>query len=102
MILPIAAIAILWLLLSRSNLMPKIKVTPGVVEKMASVALVLASLAVLIRGNVWAALVLFGAGLWLLGRASRWSLPSVRRSASRFPGCARRPSRWTTITRRGA
>ena len=71
MIFPIAAILILWFLLSRSNLLPKVRVSAATLEKTASVIAVLASFAVLLRGNVWAALVTFGIGLWLLGRASR-------------------------------
>ncbi len=71
MIYPLAATVILWFLLSRSNLLPKVRLAPGTLEKLASVLAVLGSLAILVRGNVWAALVTFGIGLWLLGRASR-------------------------------
>jgi DnaJ-domain-containing protein 1 len=50
----------------------------GTYEKLTSVVSVVAALAVLVRGNVWAALILFGVGLWLLGRGSR--LASGRRT----------------------
>ena len=73
MIVPLAAILVLWLALSKSGLLPKLGMVPGTYEKLASVAAVLAALFVLVRGNVWAALVLFGFGLWLLGRGARLS-----------------------------
>ena len=75
MLLPIAAIAVLGLMLLKSNLFAKLrsKVLPGVTEKAGSLAAVVASLVVLVHGNVWAALCLFGVGLWLLGRSSRRS-----------------------------
>ena len=79
MIYPLAATVILWFVLSRSNLLPKVKLAPGTLEKVASVAAVVASLAILVRGNVWAALVTFGIGLWLLGRASRAGGSAVAR-----------------------
>ena len=44
---------------------------PGTLEKLTSVASVVAALAILVRGNVWAALILFGVALWLLGRGGR-------------------------------
>ena len=73
MIFPLAALAILWLVVARSNILPRWLpgLTPGATEKIASVAAVLAALLVLVRGNVWVALLLFGTALWLLGRASR-------------------------------
>ena len=86
MIYPLAATVILWFLLSRSNLLPKVRLKPGTLEKVASVAAVLASFAILVRGNVWAALVAFGIGIWLLGRASR-------------PGGASAPHRSGTLSR---
>ena len=82
MIYPIAATLILWFLLSRSNLLPKVRVSPDALAKVVSVVVVLASFAVLLRGNVWAALVTFGLGLWLLGRASRRNATAVTRGAA--------------------
>ncbi len=83
MIYPIVATLILWLLLSRSNLLPKVRISAGVLEKVASVVAVLASFAVLLRGNVWAALITFGIGLWLLGRATRRDGRAIAREAGR-------------------
>ena len=73
MIYPIAAILLLWFLLSRADVLPRLsfRMRPGLFEKAASIGAVLAALLVLIRGNVWVALILFGVALWLLGRASR-------------------------------
>lgn len=73
MIFPLAAILILWLLLSRADVLPRVSfpMIPGLVERVASIGAVVAALLVLVRGNVWAALLLFGVALWLLGRASR-------------------------------
>ena len=82
MIYPLAATLILWLLLSRSNLLPKVRVSAATLGKITSVIAVLASFAVLWRGNVWAALGTFGIGLWLLGRASRRDGTAVTRRAS--------------------
>ncbi len=84
MIYPLAAIVILWLVLSRSGAFPRLlpAMTPGIAEKLTSVATVVAAIAVLLRGNVWAALLLFGVGLWLLGRASRRA-SSARTNVSR-------------------
>ena len=82
MIFPVAAILILWFLLSRSKLLPTIRLSTAAMEKIASVVAVLASFAVLLRGNVWAALITFGIGLWLLGRVSRQGRGAVVREAS--------------------
>ena len=73
MIVPLAALVILLLIASRSNTVMRLipKLTPGLTEKIASIGSVVAALAVLLHGNVWGALVLFGVSLWLLGRASR-------------------------------
>ena len=71
MIIPLAAILVLWLALSQSGLLPKFGMVPGTYEKLASVAAVVAAIVVLLRGNVWAALVMFGFGLWLLGLGTR-------------------------------
>lgn len=40
-------------------------------DKVVAVGIVVAALAVLVHGNVWAAFCLFGLSLWMLGRASR-------------------------------
>ena len=71
MIYPLAAIVVLWLVISRSKLASRLspRLTSDIVEKLASVGTVLAAMAVLVRGNVWVALLLFGLSLWLLGRA---------------------------------
>ncbi len=72
MIYPLAAMVLLWLLVSRSKAMSRLvpSLTPGLAEKFAAIGAVLAAIAVLVRGNVWVALLLFGLSLWLLGRAS--------------------------------
>lgn len=86
MIFPIAAILILWLLLSRADVLPRLSFTmsPGFPEKAASIGAVLVALLILMRGNVWLALTLFGVALWLLGRASRKSGGSATGKA--WPG----------------
>jgi hypothetical protein len=73
MIYPIAAVLILWLFLSRADVLPRfvLRMSPGLPEKFGSIGIVLVALLVLLRGNVWLALILFGAALWLLGRAAR-------------------------------
>lgn len=73
MIYPLAALLLLGFLLARSNVLPRLppRMTAGLPEKALSIGAVLAALAVLLRGNLWAALVLFGVALWLLGRATR-------------------------------
>jgi hypothetical protein len=72
MIYPLAALVVLWLISSRTKLYARLvpKATPGLAEKLASIGMVLAAIGVLVRGNVWVALLLFGVSLWLLGRAS--------------------------------
>ena len=84
MIFPLAAILVLWLVLSRTDVFPRLfpALAPGLYDKLSSVASVVAALAALLRGNVWAALLLFGIGLWLLGRASRRT-ESARTNVSR-------------------
>ena len=82
MIFPVAAILILWFCLSRADVLPRVslRMSPGLIEKAASIGAVLVALLLLLRGNVWAALVLFGVALWLLGRASRLLPKAVRPS----------------------
>ena len=72
-IVPFAALALLVLILSRSSGIRRLisRSAPGAMEKLTSVGAVLAAFAVLARGNVWVALVLFGVALYLLGKASR-------------------------------
>lgn len=84
MIFPLAAILILGLLLSRADVLPRVsfRMMPGLLEKVASIGAVVAALLVLVRGNVWAALLLFGVALWLLGRASS-KAPARRTNVSR-------------------
>ncbi len=76
MLLPIAAIAFLAYLLLRPSLSrPRSKRlrlptwSKAGVDKAMSVAIVAAALVVLIHGNVWAAVCLFGLSLWMLGRS---------------------------------
>lgn len=73
MLFPLAAIAVLLLMLSRAPFVARwrARILPGITEKAAAMAAVVASLAVLVHGNIWAALCLFGGALWLLGRSSR-------------------------------
>lgn len=73
MIVPLVALGLLWFFLARPGAIARLvrAVDPRASEKAASIALVVAALVVLGRGNAWAALLLFGAGLWLLGRAAR-------------------------------
>lgn len=73
MIYPLAALLLLGFLLARSNVFPRfpLRMTQGLPEKALSIGAVVAALFVLLRGNLWAALVLFGVALWLLGRANR-------------------------------
>jgi hypothetical protein len=72
MIVPIAAILVLWLLLSRADAFSRVRfrMSPAFSGKLASIGAVLLALIVLLRGEVWLALVLFGFALWLLGRSS--------------------------------
>lgn len=81
MIYPIAALVILWLCLSRADVLPlpSFRMSPGLPEKLASIGAVMVALLVLVRGNVWGALFLFGVALWLLGRASRRGASSAQR-----------------------
>lgn len=44
---------------------------PRLTEKAVSIGVVVLALAVLVRGNVYAALVIFAVSLWLLGRSTR-------------------------------
>lgn len=85
MIYPLAAIFVLWLLLSRADVLPRLpfRMTPGLTEKALSIAAVLAALLILVRGNVWVALAMFGVALWLLGRASRKAPPTRKMSRIR-------------------
>ena len=73
MIVPLAALLVLWLALSRSGLLPRLPpaMTSGLVQKIASVASAVAAIVALVHGNLWAALLIFGLGLWLLGRGGR-------------------------------
>ena len=77
MIVPIAAAAVLWFLLSRTGTAKRLLrgIHPDVPAKLVAIALVLAAILVLAHGNVWAALCLFGVSLWSLGRAGH--LPSA-------------------------
>lgn len=71
MIYPIAAIAVLWLLVSRADAFSRLfaAMRPRLPERAAAVLAVLAAVTVLLHGNVWPALCLFGLSLWLLGRS---------------------------------
>ena len=83
MILPLAALFVLGLILSRSTVGKRFFATvkPALTEKLASVGAVLAAFAILLHGNVWGALLLFGLALYLLGKASR--LGGARTNMSR-------------------
>lgn len=84
MIYPIAALVVMWLLLSRTPIFARMVERRGApfYGRIASVLTVCAALAVLLHGNLWAALCLFGVSLWLLGRASRAPLKAGRRPAN--------------------
>lgn len=76
MLLPIAAVAFLAYLLLRPSLARtwtrRLRLpapSKAGVDKAVSVAIVAAALVVLIHGNVWAAVCLFGLSLWMLGRS---------------------------------
>ena len=89
MIFPIAALALLWLLLSRTRTANRLIRTIGadLPAKLLPVVLVFAALLVLARGNVWAALCLFGLSLWSLGRGTRSNKPrhaDISRARSRL------------------
>lgn len=92
MFLPIAAVAFLAYLLLRPSLSRPLSRrmrlpdwSKGRVDKAGSVAIVVAALIVLIHGNVWAAVCLFGLSLWMLGRSGGTRSPSapiIQRSSS--------------------
>ena len=70
MIFPLAAVALLWFLLSQTQSAKRLirGMSPKVPAKALAIVLVVAAMLVLARGNVWAALCLFGLSLWQLGR----------------------------------
>ena len=72
MIVPLAAAALLWFLLSRTPAFTRLvrAIHPDVPAKLLAIALVVAALLTLAHGNVWAALCLFGVSLWSLGRGA--------------------------------
>lgn len=73
MIVPLAAAALLWLLLSQTRSAKRLLrlVLPELAAKLVAVLLVVLALLVAVHGNLWAALCLFGASLWSLGRTRR-------------------------------
>ncbi len=73
MIVPLAAAVLLWFLLVRTSTARRwlAAVLPQLPAKALAVALAMAAMLVAVRGNVWAALCLFGLSLWTLGRAGR-------------------------------
>ncbi len=81
MIVPLAAAALLWFLLSRTPTFTRLVrgIHPGVPAKLLAIVLVVAALLTLAHGNVWAALCLFGVSLWSLGRGA----PAPRRATTR-------------------
>ena len=85
MILPIAALALLWLLLSRTRVARRLlkRIDSDVSIKMFAIVLVVSALLVLAHGNVWAALCLFGVSLWTLGRGTRTPAASFQSNVSR-------------------
>ena len=91
MLLPVAAIAFLAYLLLRPSLARpwarRLRLpawSRAGVDKATSVAIVAAALAVLVHGNVWAAVCLFGLSLWMLGRSggARPATATIQRSAT--------------------
>ncbi len=117
MLLPIAAFAFLAYLLLRPALArPRARRWrlpawgKARVDKAVSVAIVAAALVVLIHGNVWAAVCLFGLSLWMLGRSGsrtpRPAVATVQRSLTvelaTNPGSGRRYARMTGGPHAGA
>ena len=84
MIVPLAAVALLWFLLSRTRTAKRLirGVGPKVPAKALAIVLVVAAMLVLARGNIWAALCLFGLSLWQLGQAARQMDPTPPRPAT--------------------
>ena len=83
MILPLAAFALLWFLLSRTRTAKRLirGISPKLPAKVVAIVLVIAAMLVLTRGNVWVALCLFGLSLWQLGQATRHIPTSASPSA---------------------
>jgi type IV secretory pathway TrbD component len=88
MIVLLAAAVLLWVTLSRPLVLSRAYATmkAALADKALSIVAVLAALVVLLRGNVWVALVFFGFALWLLGRATR---REGRRAAPHQPQVSR-------------
>ena len=84
MIVPLAAVALLWFLLSRTSTAKRLirGVHPKLPAKALAIALVVAAMLVLARGNVWAALCLFGLSLWQRGQTTRNTAPAPTRPAT--------------------
>ena len=89
MLLPIAAVAFLAYLLLRPSLsrpwLRRVRwpvLSKARADKAMSIAIVAAALVVLIHGNVWAAVCLFGLSLWMLGRSGVRAETTSQRSAT--------------------
>ena len=89
MLLPVAAVAFLAYLLLRPALSRhwsrRLRVPSwggATTDKAVSVAIVAAALVVLIHGNAWVAVCLFGLSLWMLGRSARPPALPIQRSAT--------------------
>lgn len=89
MLFPLLAVAFLAYLLLRPTLLrPRVRrwrvprPSKAAADKAVAVGIVVAALAVLVHGNVWAAFCLFGLSLWVLGRATRPARLPPRRSAT--------------------
>lgn len=73
MLAPIIAILLLVWLLARSNVLSRLgpDLMPRLTERATSILIVGAALFVLLRGNIYLALLMFGVSLWFLGRSTR-------------------------------
>ena len=81
MFVPLAAAVLLWVLLTQTHAAKRVLrlALPGLPAKTFAILLVVAAMLVAAHGNLWAALCLFGASLWSLGRAGRTAPPASRR-----------------------
>ena len=83
-LVPFAAAMLLWFLLGQTRATKRVLrlALPELPAKAVAILLVVLAMLVAARGNLWAALCLFGASLWSLGRASREPVAgTMRRSA---------------------
>ncbi len=85
MFVPLAAAVLLWMLLARTRAAKRMLrlVMPELPARAVAILLVVLAMLVAAHGNLWAALCLFGASLWSLGRATR--KPTLAAGAGRRP-----------------